>query len=767
MRRNIKTLLVLALTIVAALPAMAQQTFYLYRNDGVVNQYIISKVKSIGLSKTDLNGKTNDDYVVQEIVTTDSTSRVPLSMVDSISFVPPTPTLKVSKAYVDIDWDKAQMTAADTLKGEYSFTYSGTDPNVKPGSVVVLQADSITSYVVLVTGSTKSGNTYKLQGQLGDLSYLFADTEFSLTTQGQTYGNSSSAAKRYVIGKDLSDKRYTGTIWTNNGTDQQHDLFKNDYVHAYTTSKLAINIDYDVSLRFGDVESYSLLGYSFQHAKDMSFDAHITGDLDAYYNIFVKAQAEKTFDLTPDGSDYKLLKHNLFPPIPIKFTLGKVPINITLGCDLFADAYLKGEGQFDFSAGIGATAYAKVGAKYDLVDNKFTESKVIPYYEGPNLNITRHSPTIEGKGKLTGKAFVFPRIHAWVYGLSGPSFDIKPYISAELSGGFHQDLLSVTRAEDYCSWAFKTNFGLDLAAGYSVSNLDKEIANKTVKDYNVCEYSYKSPVDIKFLKASPNKISRATTTTVQFQVYDQSFNGEKVVTPLPQLVKFSGKGDIDVTAYEYGISKNGIVTAKWTPVSQNDSLYAKIYDPDGNIVASAVFGKEPTANPDDLDVCPDNNHPHLIDLGLGVKWSCCNVGASYPDDYGEYYAWGETKNKDAYDWSTYLNTSDDAATAYNSSWRTPTADELQELKDKCSWVWTTSNRISGVKITGPNGNAIFLPAAGYRWSTETLGDGIYGVYWAKSKDNNQNGSYVSFSADGQNVGGDELDYGHSIRAVAK
>ncbi len=762
MRRNIKTLLVLALTIVAALPTMAQQTFYLYRSDGVVNQYIISKVQSIGLSKTDLNGNTGDDYVVQEIQTTDSLSRVLLSNVDSISFVPPTPTKKVAKSYVDIDWDNAQVTAADAVNGKFSFTYSGADPEIKAGSVVVLQADSITSYVVLVTGATKDGNTYNLQGQLGDLSYLFYDTEFSLTTAGQTYGNTSSAAKRYIIGKDLSDKRYTGTIWTNNGTDQTHDLFKNDYVHAWTTSKLAIDIDYDVSLRFGDVETYSLLGYSFQHAKDMSFDAHITGDLDAYYNLYVKAQAEKTFDLTPDGSDYKLLKHNVFPPIPIKFNIGKVPINITLGCDLFADAYFKGEGSFDFSAGIAADAYAKVGAKYDLTDNNFTASKVVPYYEGPTLNITRHDPTIEGKGKLTGKAFIFPRIHAWAYGLAGPSFDIKPYISAELSGGFHQNLLK-TAPEDYFAWAFKTNFGLDLAVGYSVSNLDKEISNKTVKDYNVCEYSYKSPVDLKFKSASPDRIRKATPTTVQFQVYDSNFTGDEVVTPLPQLVKFSGNGSIDATVAKYGVSKSGVVTATWIPTSKNDTLHAKIYDPDGNVVAEALYNKEPTSGSDDENLCPDENHPHMIDLGLGVKWSCCNVGASYPEEYGGYYAWGEVKTKDAYDWSTYLNTSGDAATAANSSWRTPTTEEQQELIDKCTLVWTTFNGVYGVQVTGPNGNAIFIPAAGYRWSTETLGAGIYGVYWSNTQDD----GYASFHANGQNIGKDEHDYGHTIRPVAK
>ena len=58
--------------------------------------------------------------------------------------------------------------------------------------------------------------------------------------------------------------------------------------------------------------------------------------------------------------------------------------------------------------------------------------------------------------------------------------------------------------------------------------------------------------------------------------------------------------------------------------------------------------------------CPDNNHPHLIDLGLpsSTKWSCCNVGASKPEAYGGYYAWGETQEKSLYDYTTYKNTID-------------------------------------------------------------------------------------------------------------
>lgn len=125
-----------------------------------------------------------------------------------------------------------------------------------------------------------------------------------------------------------------------------------------------------------------------------------------------------------------------------------------------------------------------------------------------------------------------------------------------------------------------------------------------------------------------------------------------------------------------------------------------------------------------------------VDLGLSVKWATCNVGASKPEDYGDYYAWGETTTKSDYSLETYkyrttLTSSDDVATVkWGSKWRMPTKEEMQELNEDCTWTWTTQNGVNGMKVTGPNGNSIFLPAAGYRNGTDFEDCGVYGVYWS-------------------------------------
>ena len=160
---------------------------------------------------------------------------------------------------------------------------------------------------------------------------------------------------------------------------------------------------------------------------------------------------------------------------------------------------------------------------------------------------------------------------------------------------------------------------------------------------------------------------------------------------------------------------------------------------------------------------PINGH-EWVDLGLssGLKWATCNVGASKPEGYGGYYAWGETEAKSDYSWSTYkwCNGSDDTMTKYCTSssygtvdnkttldleddvahvkwggtWRMPTLDEQKELLNNCTWKWTTQNGEDGYKVTGPNGNSIFLPAAGYRHGAEVYYRGSRGFYWSSSLD---------------------------------
>ena len=144
-------------------------------------------------------------------------------------------------------------------------------------------------------------------------------------------------------------------------------------------------------------------------------------------------------------------------------------------------------------------------------------------------------------------------------------------------------------------------------------------------------------------------------------------------------------------------------------------------------------------------------------------WATCNVGATTPEGYGDYYAWGETQPKTTYDWNTYkyangsydqltkyctnssygyngftdnltvLQPEDDAATVnWGSGWCMPTEVQWRELYQNTATTWTTQNDVNGLLFSASNGNSLFLPAAGYRWGDELHYAGSHGGYWSSS-----------------------------------
>lgn len=214
--------------------------------------------------------------------------------------------------------------------------------------------------------------------------------------------------------------------------------------------------------------------------------------------------------------------------------------------------------------------------------------------------------------------------------------------------------------------------------------------------------------------------------------------------------------------------------------------------PVSSVTSISWYSNEPEeTEPTTPDVSPAG--VQAVDLGLpsGIKWANMNIGAESPEDYGDYFAWGETTgykdgktyfstgtykyylettttipettDKDGfvvpeqtitksgytkyvrsahasnygydgfYDDKTVLDTEDDAATAnWGGSWRMPTKAEQDELRTSCTWEWKELKGVKGYKVTGPNGNFIFLPAAGRRYGSSLYYVGGWGHYWSSS-----------------------------------
>lgn len=175
-----------------------------------------------------------------------------------------------------------------------------------------------------------------------------------------------------------------------------------------------------------------------------------------------------------------------------------------------------------------------------------------------------------------------------------------------------------------------------------------------------------------------------------------------------------------------------------------------------------------------------NGH-EWVDLGLPsrLKWATCNIGADSPHDYGDYYAWGEVSVKRSFtkeNSSTYSktcyefggNTSYDAASAlWNGKWRMPTRAEIEELKGECTPEFMSFNGVRGVKLTGPNGNSIFLPASGWKNRVDVIGKGEDVHIWSSTPDEGymHGGYHLFFYTGNLGVASHYRYYGMAIRPV--
>ena len=235
----------------------------------------------------------------------------------------------------------------------------------------------------------------------------------------------------------------------------------------------------------------------------------------------------------------------------------------------------------------------------------------------------------------------------------------------------------------------------------------------------------------------------------------------------------------------------GNFTVEITDLDHNTQYYVRAYAT--NEVGTA-YGEEvsfttlATYSP----VTGTSNGYGYVDLGLSVKWAICNVGATSPEEYGDYFAWGETTTKKTYyedncptcglsiselqaqgyiDSEGNLTAQYDTATAnWGGDWRLPTYDELKELNTKCTWKWISTNDFKGYSVTGPNGNNIFLPVAGYRAGSSLIHAGRSGNFRSSTHSEEYDDSfayYLFIDSDLHGLYGDYgcRSYGLSVRSI--
>ena len=271
-----------------------------------------------------------------------------------------------------------------------------------------------------------------------------------------------------------------------------------------------------------------------------------------------------------------------------------------------------------------------------------------------------------------------------------------------------------------------------------------------------------------FTSSVANKVSEFQTLQTAIPVVTISIK-DIYITSATANGQIISDGGLSITEYGvvYSTSKNptiantklksnncdsdGLFTCDLTNLQKQTTYYARAYATNAKGIGYS----------EEISFTADYQY---VDLGLSVKWATCNVGATKPEEPGDYFAWGETKPKDYYDWSNYkwcagdyddltkycdyssyayassyvdkiyvLQLSDDAARAnWGGKWRMPLKSEFDELYASCTWESTTQNGTAGYLVTGKNGKSIFLPKAGdkYHGSLDDLGS--YGYYWSST-----------------------------------
>ena len=425
---------------------------------------------------------------------------------------------------------------------------------------------------------------------------------------------------------------------------------------------------------------------------------------------------------------------------------------------------------------VRAFAQNRIGVAYGEVKAFTTASTVIPtVLTTAATQVTTNSAIVGGNVTDDGGAEVTER--GIVYATTpNPTTANSKLTSGSGVGEFTCDLTDLQSNATYYARAYAIN-KKGVAYGEEVSfTTNKNIVLPSVTTNAITQITETTAV------AGGNVTSDGNASVTERGVV-YSTNPNPVITNLYNTIKPCGSG-------------TGSFTCELTNLQPNTTYYLRAYAT--NSIGTA-YGEEVSFTTKNIvsDPTGTENGYGYVDLGLSVKWSTSNVGASSPEEYGDYFAWGETEPKSIYDYSTYkycngsnltltkyctyiysgtvdnkttLEMSDDAARAnWGGNWRMPTDAEMTELREQCTWTWTTQNGVNGYKVTSQsNGNSIFMPAAGFCYESSLRYAGSEGDYWSSSLDTEY--SYVwlvLFSSDYVYRRRTDRCWGKSVRPVLR
>ena len=525
------------------------------------------------------------DAFGHELIHEDGTDWTPLADLDTVYIYREE---KVNPNYVPIDWDNTTLVSGDTTTGNYQIHFGGELPELFPGSVIAIDQDTVVRYIFIESVDV-AGNTVNLTSTEAYLTDIFADTDFTLTTadegKGPKDGNVFYPVAAYQLNEhgvyeplDLSRLRddgwgFTHDLWEFGENFNGEVLFSGSNFSVYM-ERLNFNFDLDIDLHlnFSGRDVHEIVGNAIDRyrSRALNVNASLVGTFDTEQRVRCDVTGSCGFN-----PDYDIWKPNMFRPVTARFLVYGVPISIKLNSDLYRQVALNASGEISAYTGFSDIAQGRVGFEWRQAGG------ISPVASFSNT-FDYTPPTVEGKGTVAAKVWAIPRIRLIIEDLFGPSFDIKPFLSDTLRGGFKEELLG--QGNDFCAWSLDCNTGLDACCGLSLQFMGYEVENISTPTWNiVARPLYHSPQRIEYNGSKGTEIRIGQRNTIGFTIYDRNhlFNTD-VITPLPQFVKFEGDGEI---SSEYGIAHNGTATVEWTPAADQDVLRAILYDINGTVLA--------------------------------------------------------------------------------------------------------------------------------------------------------------------------------------
>ena len=697
--------------------------------------------------------------------------------------------------YVDMKFDDSDVEYSyNEQSGDLSVTYpAGETPAVGEQSAIVLPAEY--GYDIRVVESVEvDGNIVKMTTTQGNMADLFRNISFTLVTNPYSPTRAADGtriitpvASGYIDSEGNYHEEY-GTraeytdekeLWSFNLDFNGEKIFTGSAGTLYW-EKLAFNAELNGEFTFGFGEK-EITGKKLPIGDLKKFGYRVKGEVGADMKLHYNLKGA----FSQEGDE--IIKYNVLPTGVVRFLVGGVPVVILTYTHLGKQHSFEAEGNVDITAGVKFGNEMSIGLDWTPDDGVVQQKSITPIFDV-------YHPTLEAQASATAKVSFYPQVEIGIYKFIGPWFEPRPYLKDEIEAG----LRASTDGKNHIGWKNELFSGLDLRMGLKLDfgMWDKEVWESDIWTLTEAPL-FSSPNRI--TKLSPEdgiKVEKGETVTAEFLVESYCPVNKKYYPCPAALVNFEAEcGELNTPVAVADV--NGKVTVEWTPQpaatraagEKECKLTASIVDKNGEAIDEETL----TIKIEAEGVCDNENYVHAVDLGLSVKWACCNVGATAPEGYGGYYAWGETEEKSYYDWNTYkyyigtmtkyctdsyygtvdnkttLEPTDDVATVkWGGAWRMPTAEEQEELCRYCTCEWTTLNGVNGWRVTGPNGNSIFLPAAGHRGGTGVSElQGSYGCYWSSSLVS----SYIYYAFNlNFGIGGPGWDssgrcYGRTVRPV--